>query len=85
MVGIPKLEPRTAQSMRAPRRTPGRTWAGRGTGAQCDLCHRIIDAEQVEYEVELAEPPNRIITMHLDCYERWSISREAFGSLDEEL
>ncbi len=85
MVGTPKLEPRTAQSMRAPRRMPSRAWAGRGTGARCDFCHRVIDKEQVEYELELPEPPNRILTMHLECYERWTVAREALGSVDDGL
>ncbi len=62
-----------------------RAWAGRGTGARCDLCHEIIDADQVEYEVEVPERHNRFLTLHLDCYERWTMSRDVLDPAGDDL
>ncbi|MGH8229553.1 MAG: hypothetical protein ACREU3_16905 [Steroidobacteraceae bacterium] len=56
-------------------RKPGRTWAGHGSGELCDLCHRPIESDQVEYEVELsAGAGSPVLNLHLDCYERWAHS-----------
>jgi hypothetical protein len=87
MVSVSKFVPRTGHSTgaaaadgapggtRGPQ--PNRAWAGRGSGALCDLCHQTIDEDQIEYEVELPETRNRILTLHLDCYERWVVSGDA--------
>ena len=49
-----------------------RAWAGRGTGARCDLCHEPIAADQLEYEIELRPATcARAMILHLGCYERW--------------
>jgi len=56
-----------------PYQKPARTWAGRGSGAFCDLCQQPIEADQIEYEVEL--PPEAqapVLNFHLACYEKWS-------------
>jgi hypothetical protein len=37
-----------------PYRKPLRTWAGHGTGAICHGCNEIIQAHEIEYEIELA-------------------------------
>lgn len=79
MVGECKSATPAARQPGLPRKTMDRTWAGPGSGARCDLCHRVIDEDQVEYEVELSEARNRIITLHLECYERWTIARDALG------
>jgi hypothetical protein len=88
MVQAIKLSPRSSRSSGAPRK-PNRAWAGRGTGARCDLCHQVIEEEQVEYEVELPEVRDRTLTLHLQCYERWTLShdslpRDAFDDHDDE-
>jgi len=82
MVQAIKYGPRSSKPAGAPRRT-NRAWAGRGTGARCDLCHQVIDEDQVEYEVEIHNVPERTVTLHLDCYERWTVSREAFDDPSE--
>jgi len=49
-----------------------RTWAGRGTGAQCSLCGRSIQVQEVEYEIELAPSgTGRSLYFHFDCYRTW--------------
>jgi hypothetical protein len=51
---------------------PARAWAGRGKGSRCDHCHQPIEADQVEYEIELLVGEHRkTVTVHLDCYEEW--------------
>jgi len=41
------------------------------------LCHQVIEEGQVEYEIELPEVRDRTLTLHLECYERWTLSRDA--------
>lgn len=58
-----------------PYQKPQRTWAGHGSGTLCDLCHRPIEADQIEYEVELpAGACIPVLNMHLACYEEWTTS-----------
>jgi hypothetical protein len=62
-----------------------RTWAGRGKGARCDLCKQPIEADQIEYELELstdpqvytADPQVRNVKLHFHCYEQWILLQEA--------
>ena len=88
MVQAIKLSPRSSKSGGAPRKA-NRAWAGRGTGALCDLCHQVIEEGQVEYEIEVPELHDRTLTLHLECYERWTLSRDvlsrnAFDDRDDE-
>jgi hypothetical protein len=53
-----------------PYQEPMRTWAGHGTGVLCSLCGRPIRAQDIEYEVELAES-SRGLYFHVDCYRVW--------------
>jgi hypothetical protein len=78
MVQPIKLSSRSSRPGGAPRRA-NRAWAGRGTGAQCDLCHQVIEQGQVEYEIELPEVRDRTLTLHLECYERWTVSRDVLS------
>ncbi len=58
-----------------PYRKPIRTWAGHGSGALCDLCHLPIEADQIEYELELSSDACvPVLNMHLGCYEEWCAS-----------
>jgi hypothetical protein len=69
-----------AQVVDAPNEIPPRTWAGRGQGACCDLCHEPIDTDQIEYEVELAaDLRSRTVRLHLDCYEQWVVLHPPSG------
>ncbi len=64
-----------AEPTGVPYQKPRRTWAGHGSGGLCDLCHQPIEADQIEYEVELpADARVPVLNMHLGCYERWSSS-----------
>ena len=82
MVQATKYGPSTSKPAGGPRKA-NRAWAGRGSGGCCDLCHQVIDEDQVEYEVELAELPDRTLTLHLECYERWTLSHEALEGFDD--
>jgi hypothetical protein len=51
---------------------PSRTWAGRGRGTRCDHCNQPIEADQIEYEVELTtDELVETASLHFDCYEEW--------------
>jgi hypothetical protein len=56
-----------------PYQEPSRTWAGRGTGALCNLCGVAIRAQDIEYEVELLSPAGgaRGLHFHFNCYRTW--------------
>jgi len=67
----------SATEIRLPYRPPARAWAGHGSGRDCHLCQRAIDAHQIEYEVELREGPQSLVLyLHVDCYHRWAAVRE---------
>jgi hypothetical protein len=54
-------------------REPLRTWAGHGTGVTCNGCGEPIQANEVEYEVEMpagSEAPR--LNFHLACYRVWA-------------
>jgi hypothetical protein len=55
-----------------PYEDPVRTWAGRGTGALCNLCGESIKAQDIEYEVELLTTGSvRTLHFHFNCYRVW--------------
>lgn len=57
-------------------REPLRTWAGRGTGANCSFCGQSIRSQEVEYEIEL--PPagtGRTLRFHFNCYRAWDAAQ----------
>ena len=65
-----------------PQREMVRTWAGRGSGALCDLCRHPIETHEVEYEVEvMAQSPVQVLRFHLTCYQQWIVGPE-FVSVD---
>jgi hypothetical protein len=37
---------------RLPDRPPHRIWAGRGTGALCRICNRLLESNEIEVEFE---------------------------------
>ena len=58
-----------------PYRKPERTWAGYGTGADCDVCHRVIEPNQIEYEVELAAgSATHVLHLHRQCFQDWAVN-----------
>jgi hypothetical protein len=59
---------------------PPRTWAGRGKGTRCDHCHQPIEADQIEYEVELtADERLQTVSLHFECYEEWILLHPPSG------
>jgi hypothetical protein len=67
-----------------------RLWAGRGTGQPCEYCGKAIPAEEVQYDLELAERPvattastttsdGRILSFHIGCYDPWRARAENGG------
>jgi len=51
---------------------PMRTWAGRGSGALCNMCGVAILARDIEYEVEVNSMEGlRSIHFHFNCYREW--------------
>ena len=55
-----------------PYEEPARTWAGHGSGALCNFCGRAINAQDIEYEVELlANGSARNLHFHFNCYRVW--------------
>ncbi len=56
-------------------RARSRTWAGRGSGASCHVCHVSIESHQVEYEVEMGDTvERRVLLFHLECYRQWALA-----------
>ncbi|HLW24263.1 MAG TPA: hypothetical protein VKT22_07885 [Steroidobacteraceae bacterium] len=45
--------------------------AGRGSGEFCDVCHEIVGARDIEYELRSTLATPELIRMHLTCYESW--------------
>lgn len=62
------------------RAEPRKLFGGRSSGAACDLCRVLINANDPEYEVE-AELDGGPITLHfhVKCYDLWRASRSAPG------
>jgi hypothetical protein len=57
---------------RLPCRAQDRTWAGKGTGLDCVVCDRPITSLQVEFELQFAAEPSRLILrMHRECLAAW--------------
>ena len=55
-----------------PYEEPLRTWAGHGTGALCNMCGLAIQAQDIEYEVELLSNGSaRNLHFHFNCYRVW--------------
>ena len=70
-VGTVDMEQGERQEL--PYQEPFRTWAGRGTGALCNLCRTPIRPQDIEYEVELLAPVgnSRGLHFHFNCYRVW--------------
>ena len=61
------------ESSSVPYCKPERTWAGYGSGANCDLCHQVIAPHQIEYEVEFAAAAAlRVLHLHRQCFQDWA-------------
>jgi hypothetical protein len=54
---------------------PVKTWAGYGTGRQCDGCEVTIGPQEAEYEAELED--GRTLYFHAVCATLWQVLRTA--------
>jgi hypothetical protein len=78
--------PTTRSELRLPYRAPARAWAGAGSGVVCALCRKVIQSNEIEYELELTTDPQLhrdaglpseatqplILHMHIACYQEWA-------------
>ena len=48
-------------------------WAGSGEGQVCSLCDRVIDSQQIEYEVQFATTPQAVYRFHRVCHQAWEL------------
>jgi hypothetical protein len=60
---------------RLPDQHPIRIWGGSGTGEQsCSLCERVIERDEVEYELEYGlETGVRMTRFHFLCHAAWQL------------
>jgi hypothetical protein len=57
--------------LRLPPNGQGRIYAGRGQGDVCELCEKMIDSSDIEYELEWQEgAETRRSRLHRACYEK---------------
>jgi hypothetical protein len=53
---------------------PGQAlWAGAGDGQLCSLCDRVIDAQQIEYELQFTRTPQLVHRFHRICHQSWEL------------
>ena len=61
---------------RLPSTTPGRTWAGHGSGEPCALCREAIEPAEYEMEVEYETGAGvRTYIFHRPCHALWDAER----------
>ena len=73
---LPGSIDRKDERLTLPYEEPLRTWAGRGSGALCNLCGASIKPQDIEYEVELLAPAGekvRGLHFHFNCYRAWEM------------
>jgi len=68
-----------------PRDRPRGIWGGHGAGEMCPVCGQIVDAAELELEVEFefAEVNAqgvREFHLHLPCFAAWEIERNIAGN-----
>jgi hypothetical protein len=57
---------------RLPCTTHYRTWGGRGSNEPCALCDMIIQADEVQYEIEAGVgAPGQLYRFHFGCHDAW--------------
>ena len=48
-------------------------WAGAGEGNFCSLCDRVIDSQQIEYELQFGANPGTVYRLHRICHQAWEL------------
>ena len=58
-----------------PCEVPNKMWAGTGSGKPCSLCDLAIQADQVEYEIELPDADHGTTSwrFHIVCQSIWQL------------
>lgn len=56
-----------------PAASPEKCFVGKGTKRPCDGCDEIITADQLEYELDIAE--NQTLVFHANCLAAWHTVR----------
>jgi hypothetical protein len=64
-----------------PRERPSGLWGGNGSGETCPVCGHLIDATEMELEVEFESAEVGILGakefhLHLPCFAAWEIERK---------
>jgi hypothetical protein len=67
-------ERNTRATVSLPPSDPVHFFAGHGHGAFCNECGGAITRNDLEYQIEWAEPV-RTLRMHARCYEIWHAER----------
>jgi hypothetical protein len=64
-----------------PHRSPDGISGGLGAGGACAICDRIVDADELELQLEFTkgERPD-CYTVHLACYSAWKAKRQELES-----
>jgi len=65
-----------------PRDRPKGLWGGSGSGESCPVCGHVVDAAEMELEVEfeiteVGTQGVREFHLHLPCFAAWEIERKA--------
>jgi hypothetical protein len=47
-------------------------WAGAGDGQTCSLCDRVIDSQQIEYELQFSTR-SEVYRFHRICHQAWEL------------
>ena len=48
-------------------------WAGAGDGQLCSLCDRVIDSQQIEYELLFGSAPGTVYRFQRICHQAWEL------------
>jgi len=67
------------QARKLPNRHPRRMWGGPGVGADCTMCNRSIQRDELELEIEFARENNADTVdkyhVHILCFAAWERER----------
>lgn len=67
---------------RLPHRRPDRVWGGRGSGADCAVCGKPIQRDQVEFELAFdgARQAGETYLVHSPCFAAWESLRSSLDA-----
>jgi hypothetical protein len=65
-----------------PSRRPERMWGGPGAGAHCRICDKLVEPDEVEFELEFMRDDESRgkdnYHVHLRCFAAWEFERQNF-------